>query len=617
MYKTYRMRFYFLVLLGCWSCGTLAQPLRLCVDPDWEPFERLSATGEFTGVGADLLALIFDRAQMDYVIHPTQTWEASLAAARAGECDGLGLLNQTPARSEWLIFTEPYLVDPNVIITRRDHPVVDNLAALGSARGVLPTGTAMLEFLAQDYPDLFLIPVVSEREAFEWVDQGRAEFTLRSLLVAAYTIRQEGWFNLKVAGYAPDYTNFFRIGLLPEHTVWRDQLNQAIATLTPAEVDQIINRYVHIEVQQKQDWLYLTQLVLGLGLVITLLSLLAVYQYRSRRFLVQLKRRLEATLQQKEEMAARLRESEHFYRSLIETAHEGIGVVQQGRLVYVNPRLAALCGYSAAELYALPSFLELVDEEDRSLITTHYQQRLEGGLVPQRYEIRVLPRDREPLIVEISGVRVDWFGQPATLNFVTDITERKATEEQIRYLAHYDQLTGLANRHLLMERLHLLVAQACVERKSLALIFLDLNGFKPVNDTYGHEVGDQLLQAVAQRLQQHLQQWLTLDFTLARFGGDEFVLLLPDWDAQLFDALLEQILACFTQAFDLQGYSLSLETSMGYALYPDHGQDAIALLRYADQQMYAHKAQLRTTSLVEYSNPIAHKESLDPESNNQ
>lgn len=594
MYKTYWMWFASLILLSCWSFSLSAQPLRLCIDPDWEPFEHLSPTGEFTGVGADLLALIFERAQIEYVIHPTATWEESLAAARAGECDGLGLLNQTPERSQWLIFTEPYLRDPNVIITRRDHPSINGLGSLGSARGVLPIGTAMLEYLDRDYPELFLFPVETEREAFEWVDQGRAEFTLRSLLVAAYTIRHEGWFNLKIAGYAPEYTNHFRIGLLPEHTIWRDQLNQAIATLTPGEIDQIINRYVRIEVEQKHDWLYLTQVVLGLGLIITLLIILAIYQYRSRRFLVQLKRSLEATVQQKEDIAARLRESEQFYRSLIETAHEGIAVVQQGRLVYVNPRLAALCGYSTAELYALPSFLELVEEEDQALITQHYQQRLEGSAAPQRYEIRVLPRDKEPLVVEISGVRVDWFGQPATLNFVTDITERKASEEQIRYLAHYDQLTGLANRHLLMERLHLSLAQARVEQKRLALIFLDLNGFKPINDTYGHEVGDQLLQAVAQRLERHLQQWLRLDFTLARFGGDEFVLLLPDWHDLELERLIEQIITCFAQAFPIDGRILSVHTSIGAAFYPDHGQDEMALLRYADHQMYAHKALHKT-----------------------
>ncbi|MFK7161034.1 diguanylate cyclase [Marinospirillum sp. MEB164] len=597
MHKTYLSALFFFVISSCVAFQVAAQPMRLCIDPDWEPFERLSPTGEFTGVGADLLALIFERAQIEYVIHPTATWEESLAAARRGECDGLGLLNQTPERSQWLIFTEPYLRDPNVIITRRDHPSVAGFAALGSARGVLPIGTAMLEHLDRDYPELFLFPVETEREAFEWVDQGRAEFTLRSLLVAAYTIRNEGWFNLKIAGYAPEYTNHFRIGLLPEHTIWRDQLNQAIATLTPGEIDHIINRYVRIEVEQKHDWLYLTQVVLGLGLVITLLSLLAVFQYRSRRFLVQLKRRLEATLQQKEEIAARLRESEHFYRSLIETAHEGIAVVQQGRLVYVNPRLAELCGYTAAELYTLPSFLVLVHEEDRALIAEHYQQRLQGGRAPQRYEIRVLPRDQEPLVVEISGVRVDWFGQPATLNFVTDITERRASEEQIRYLAHYDQLTGLANRHLLMERLHLLLAQARVAQQRLGLIFLDLNGFKPVNDTYGHEVGDQLLQAVAQRLQQELQQSLPLDFTLARFGGDEFVLLLPDWATLEVEGVLAAIRSCFTQAFDLQGQKFNIQTSIGYALYPDHGQDAEALLRYADQQMYAHKSRQKAASV--------------------
>lgn len=217
-----------------------------------------------------------------------------------------------------------------------------------------------------------------------------------------------------------------------------------------------------------------------------------------------------------------LREDSDTFRYLVETAHEGIAVVQNQRLVYLNPRMCEMSGYNEQELKALPSFLPLIAPSAREVMLENYQRRLAGKQSPQRYESLFLRKDGSHYPIELSGVAIVWEGQPATLNMLTDISGRKAAEQKMHYLAHHDSLTGLANRAMLQDRLKQAVTLAQRTQIPLAVLFIDLNKFKQVNDNYGHDVGDCLLQKVAVRLKSLLRE----SDTLARMGGDEFVALL-------------------------------------------------------------------------------------------
>lgn len=169
---------------------------------------------------------------------------------------------------------------------------------------------------------------------------------------------------------------------------------------------------------------------------------------------------------------------------------------------------------------------------------------------------------------------------------VTDISGRKAAEEKMQYLAHHDSLTGLPNRYMLHERLKQAIALAQRTGVPLAVLFIELNGFKKVNDDHGHEAGDCLLQQVAGRIQPLLRD----SDTLARMGGDEFVILLTQI-AQPKDVAqaTARIEAAMAPAFAINDQALRCGFSMGAALYPQDGTTAQALLNLADHQMYAHK----------------------------
>ncbi len=165
----------------------------------------------------------------------------------------------------------------------------------------------------------------------------------------------------------------------------------------------------------------------------------------------------------------------------------------------------------------------------------------------------------------------------------TDISERKDIEEHMQHMAQYDALTHLPNRALFNDRLHQAIAGALRNKAHLALMFIDLDKFKPVNDTYGHGVGDLLLKEVALRIQDCLRD----SDTAARIGGDEFVILLPAIETEQ-DAIKvgEKIRHFLNQPFELAGHTLKIGSSIGVAVYPEHGSDEKLLIKSADIAMY-------------------------------
>jgi outer membrane protein OmpA-like peptidoglycan-associated protein/ABC-type amino acid transport substrate-binding protein len=163
----------------------LSRVVTFCVDPDWPPFEQIDAQGQHIGIAADLLRLVAQRSGLTLQLLPTKDWDQSLAASQAGRCELMSFLNQSAKRDGWLLFTDPVLVDENVLITREEHSYVSDLAALAGETMVLPKGTSVEERLRRDFPNLKIVQVESEAQAFKLVSERQADLTMRSLIVAA------------------------------------------------------------------------------------------------------------------------------------------------------------------------------------------------------------------------------------------------------------------------------------------------------------------------------------------------------------------------------------------------------------------------------------------------
>jgi len=257
---------------GFWAgVVTAAEPpdgFRLCVDPEWPPYEVINPQGEHEGIAADLIRLALSRAGVRLPLYPTQSWDETMQAIKRGECQVLSFVNQTPARSEWLIFTEPLFTDKNVLIAREGHPAVIDLGDYPNAVIAVPAETATAERLQADFPNQPLLLTRDEFEAFRAVSEGRARFTLRALTVAVHNIKQEGWFDLAVVGHLPRYDNQLRLAVLKDYPALRDALNVGVTQISEAERREIANRHVAITVQSAIDYTLLWQVLAGALLVI-------------------------------------------------------------------------------------------------------------------------------------------------------------------------------------------------------------------------------------------------------------------------------------------------------------------------------------------------------------
>lgn len=199
-------------------------------------------------------------------------------------------------------------------------------------------------------------------------------------------------------------------------------------------------------------------------------------------------------------------------------------------------------------------------------------RRKDGGLYYKSLSIKAV-RDGKGNLINYVGV-------------FSDISERKAAEDRMQHLANHDALTGLPNRILFSDRLKQALVRARRDKSRLALMFLDLDKFKPINDSYGHAVGDLVLGEVARRLVECVRE----SDTVARLGGDEFLVLLPDLGAlENYKRVGDKILNVLNQPFELAGHNLMISASIGISVYPEHGDDEHQLVQNADIAMYQAK----------------------------
>jgi diguanylate cyclase (GGDEF)-like protein/PAS domain S-box-containing protein len=283
----------------------------------------------------------------------------------------------------------------------------------------------------------------------------------------------------------------------------------------------------------------------------------------------------------------RLQESEEFFRLTFSQAAVGIVLLgPDGRLLRVNSKMATILGYSEVELLQR-FFQQLTHVDDLPDELTLVKRLRDGEISDYQRERRLLRRDGTPIWVNVSvSTMRDAYGNQRFISVVEDISRRKSAEEALLRMINHDALTGLPNRVLLQDRLERAIAHAHRAGTQVAVMFIDLDRFKHVNDTLGHDAGDQLIVEISRRLSSTLRE----SDTVARQGGDEFVVVLPEMKGEsdaarvahkLLDNLFQPLLLCGQEVFPTG--------SIGIAMYPRDGADSATLLKCADSAMYGSK----------------------------
>ena len=303
------------------------------------------------------------------------------------------------------------------------------------------------------------------------------------------------------------------------------------------------------------------------------------------------------------QMEDHLRESEELYRFIVHSSPDLVYMLDRnGCFTFLNDQVEALLGYSQQELIG-KHYSEIVAEEDLDAARFLFNDRRTGRRSTRNAEVRLRNKRAYDAVGGSSGdyqSRVVWTELTAkgiyqqederkkenfvgTYGTARDISERKEAQQLINFQAYHDLLTHLPNRALLKDRLSLAITQAQRNKRKLAVMFLDLDRFKLVNDTLGHTMGDRLLKAVSNRLQSCLRG----GDTLSRFGGDEFALLLPEVRTRDDVVVIsEKILDRLSTPFVIDGHELYVGASIGIAMYPEAGDSGESLIQNADIAMY-------------------------------
>ena len=290
----------------------------------------------------------------------------------------------------------------------------------------------------------------------------------------------------------------------------------------------------------------------------------------------------ERTRELRDEMTER-RRAERRYRLLFERNLSGVYIATlEGHILSCNDACARMLGYETGEqLVEKGGTIQYFDPAEQQQMV---DQLLQNGSIVN-HEARLLRRDGDVIwVLETLGVSSSEHEEgPAVEGVILDITDRKRTEQEVEFQAYHDSLTGLPNRMLFIDRLTVALSQARRRQQTLAVMFLDLDDLKVINDTLGHAAGDQILQMVGDRLISVLRQ----EDTVARLGGDEFTLLLPSLEsASDVAGVADKVLDAIQQPFVLGEDEVRVTTSIGIAMYPADGEDPETLLRNADATMY-------------------------------
>lgn len=296
---------------------------------------------------------------------------------------------------------------------------------------------------------------------------------------------------------------------------------------------------------------------------------------------------------ERELLQQQLLENEESARLVLENSLDAIiNIDRAGLVIEWNGAAERMFGYTRSSVIGQVLGELIVPSASRAAHYAGMQRVLtsdQSTLIGKRVEINAMRADGNEFPVEMSIAKIGRGDIIFFSAFIRDISERKESESRIQRLAHFDALTGLPNRSMLLDHFNYALSLAKRNSSSLAVIFLDLDHFKDINDTLGHSVGDVLLIELARRLQLALRE----EDTLSRLGGDEFILLLPDTDAHGAGIVAQKLLSVMAQAYPIESYELTVTGSIGIALYPNDGADLELLSQKADTAMYRAKKEGR------------------------
>jgi len=543
---------------------------------DWKPLSIIE-NGKMTGIMGEYLDLISKHTGIEFEYVPSDSWPHVLQQFKEKKIDIVPGIGSSPQEKELGLISDRYAQYPMVIITGQKYRFIESINDLKDKSIAVPKYYTSYNFIVSHFPEVQLIATESIPEALSLVEEGKADAFVGHIATAIHYIGELNYTDLKVSGT----TKFmFEHHYLIQRTdpLLLSIINKVLSQISDKERNQIYANWVHTTIDQEVNYTLVWEVAL------VLLIIFAILVYR-QRILKKYNQELES---QKE-----------LYDLVFESSFNGVLLLdlKTGTFLDCNQAMLKILKLEKKEdvLNKHPSEFSpefqpdgrRSDEKSSEIINKAVE---DGSYV---FEWKHLRADGEEFWAEIILSKITFNGRDVLHVTWRDIDDKKHAEQallqqknDLDYQAHHDILTNLPNRMLFNDRLEQAMLKSQRSEKSVALFFMDLDRFKQINDSLGHEVGDNVLKTVAQRITSIMRK----EDTLARLGGDEFTIIMENFSTEDDTAhLAQKILDVLALPVEIDGHTFYLSGSIGISMYPQDGIQAHNLLKYADAAMYKAK----------------------------
>jgi diguanylate cyclase (GGDEF)-like protein/PAS domain S-box-containing protein len=554
--------------------------ITVTLDDNYPPYIFRDAGGDLQGILKDSWAL-WSRKTGIRVKLDAKDWAQALAQMAAGQADVIDTIFYTDARARLYDFSTPYAtIEVPIYFDKRIGGLTDAKSLRGFTVGV-KEGDACIDWLTEHGVSSF-----RRYHSYETLINAAGVKDVRVLCIDAppanyflYKLGLESEFRFT----APLYTGEFHWAVRKGNATVRKIVAEGFAQISDAERREIDDRWTGQLLVSGRFAKY-TGYALLVGVGMTLILILLNWSLR-RRVAVRTSE-LIATLNE-------LNGSKKHFEALVSTTPVGVFETDAGgACIYVNDRWLEISGLPREDVLG-SGWVNALHPDYRERFQAAWMAAVQKAQ-PLQMEMRLRRPDGKDtwVLAQASPVQGEQGNLTGYIGSITDISEIKAAETRIAYLAHHDALTELPNRVLARDRAEVAMAFADRSGEKVALLFLDLDHFKTVNDSLGHTTGDALLRAVSARLRSCVRD----TDTISRQGGDEFLIVLPEVpDADAIAAVASKVLGSMSAPIVIEGQELATSVSAGIAVFPDDGNDFDTLLKKADTAMYHAKEAGRNT----------------------
>jgi diguanylate cyclase (GGDEF)-like protein/PAS domain S-box-containing protein len=533
--------------------------IKMCVLPNWLPFEQIDERGNHKGIGADIMRIISKYIDTPIELVPTNKWLESLENLRNKKCDILPVAMDVPSRRDAMNFTKPYVSEPFVIATKIDKLFIKDSSSLANKKIGIVKSYAFIDVLKQRNPLIQIVDVSSTKEGLERVSSGELFGYIDTMPTIGYGIQKYAMFDLKIAGKL-EFNIELSIASRNDEPLLNTIMQKALDSISEEEKRTIVGKWIDIKVAQVFDYTVLWQ-ISSLFLFIVLAVL---YKNRAviliNRELVKAKNEIE----DQQKMVDK-------YVLILRTDTRGI-------ITDVNEAYCKVTGYSQEELIGTkhnimqnPLMKDSIFDEMWNTISSNKTWSGEITNLKKDKTVIFFNMYIEPIFKD--SIKIGY------RSISEDITDKKRIEE----LSITDKLTGLYNRLKLDEMMLIKIEEFKRYKVDFSVILIDVDDFKKVNDTYGHDIGDYILKSIASILKENIR----ISDVLGRWGGEEFIIICSNTNLKNTVVLAENLRKKISKIpFDKVGKKT---VSLGVSQFTQ--DDTInSIFKKADDALYQSKA---------------------------